>query len=85
MTTYVKRKFVIEHHKKRKTRSEILKMGKHLHLNAMFIKRTLDRYEETKSVDDRPRPGRPRSQRTKKSLKLSEKIFEKIPRDRWDK
>ena len=63
MKTIFKREFVIEQHRKKKTRSEILKMGKDLNLNAMFIKRTLDRYAETKDVNDRPRQGRPRSQR----------------------
>ena len=37
MKTIFKREFVIEQHRKKKTRSEILKMGKDLNLNAMFI------------------------------------------------
>ena len=41
MKTNFKREFMIEQHRKKKTRSEILKMGKDLNLNAMFIKRTL--------------------------------------------
>ena len=65
MTTIAKRKFVIEQHLRKKTRSEILGIGKYFNLNLMFIKRTSDRYVETKDVQDRPRPGRPRSWRTK--------------------
>lgn len=77
MMNILKRKFVIEQHLRKKTRSEILKMGKHLNLNAMFIKRTLDRYAETKDVQDRPRQGRPRSQRTQKLIKaVREKIWQ---------
>ena len=45
-------KFVIKQHRKKKTRSEILKMGKDLNLNAIFIKRTLDHYAKTKDVND---------------------------------
>ena len=47
MKTIFKCEFVIEQHRKKKTRSEILKMGKDLNLNAMFIKRTLNRYAES--------------------------------------
>ena len=39
---------------KKKMRNEILKMGKDLNLNTMFIKRTLDCYAETKDVNDHP-------------------------------
>ena len=65
MKTIFKREFVIEQHRKKKTRNEILKMGKDLNL----IKKTLDRYAETKDVNDRPGQGRPRSQRTKRSIR----------------
>ena len=80
MTTIVKRKFVIEQHSLNKMRSEILKMGKHLNLNAMFIKRTLDRYSETRDVQDRPRQGRPRSQRTHKLIKAVREKIRRNPR-----
>lgn len=80
MTTIVKRMFVIEQHLMRRTRSEILKMGKHLNMNAMFIKRTLDRYAETRDVQDRPRTGRPRSQRTKKLIKAVREKIRRNPR-----
>ena len=68
MKIIFKREFVIEQHRKKKTRREILKMGKDLNLNAMFIKRTLDRYAETKDVNDRPRQGRPGLRELKDSL-----------------
>ena len=44
----------------------------------MFIKRTLDQYEETKSLNDRYRFGRPRSKRTKEVAKA---VREKIHRN----
>ena len=37
MSILVKRKFVVEQYENKKTRSDILRMGKHLNLNAMFI------------------------------------------------
>ena len=78
MSILVKRKFVVEQYENKKTRSDILRMGKHLNLNAMFIKRTLDRYEDTKGINDRSRSGRPRSQRTPKLVKA---VREKIRRN----
>ena len=58
MTTILKKKFVIKQYEKKKTKSEILKVGKSLKLYAMFIKQKLDRYEEAKSVNDRYRSDR---------------------------
>lgn len=80
MSTLVKRKFVVEQYEKKKTRSEMLRMGKHLKLNAMFIKRTLDRYEDTKSIEDRSRSGRPMSQRTPKLVKAVREKIRRNPR-----
>ena len=57
MTTYAKRKFIIEQHEKKKLSIKISKMGKHLNLNTMFIKWTLDRYFKTKSIDDHSQSG----------------------------
>ena len=42
--------FVVEQYKKEKTNSEILKMGKQINLNAIFIKKTLGRYKDTMQV-----------------------------------
>ena len=78
MSILMKRKFVVEQYENKKTRSDILRMGKHLNLNAMFMKRTLDRYEDTKGINDRSRSGRPRSQRTPKLVKA---VREKIRRN----
>ena len=50
MMTIVKQKLVIEQHLRKKTRSEILKIGKCLNLNPIFLKKTLDRYVEIKDV-----------------------------------
>ena len=85
MTTIVKRKFVIKQHLKKKTKSEILKIGKYLNMNPMFIKRTLDRYVETKNVQDRPWLSRPMSQRTKNLIKAVEKNFRGVLDDQSDK
>ena len=54
MKTIFKCEFVIEQYIKKKMRNKIPKMGKDLNLNAMFIKRTLDCYSETKDVNDYP-------------------------------
>ena len=81
MTTILKRKFVIEQYEKKKTRSEILKIGKRLKLNVKFIKQTLDRFKETKSVNDRYRSGRPRSKRTKEVVKVVREKIREIPKD----
>ena len=80
MTTILNRKFVIKQYEKKKTRSEILKTGKSLKLYAMFIKQTLDRYEETKSVNDRYRSGRPKSKRTKEVIKAVREKIQEIPK-----
>ena len=70
----------MEQHEKNKSRSDILKMGKLLKLTAMFIKRTLDRYEETNSTKDSLRTGRPRCQRTKKGIKAVREKINRNPR-----
>ena len=44
----------------------------------MFIKRTLDRFQETQSTEDRPHPGRPKFCRTPEAIK---KIRDKIRRN----
>ena len=79
MTTIVKQKFVIKQQLRKKTRSEILKNEKYLNLNPMFIKRTLDRYVETKDVQDCPQPGQPRSQKTKNLIKAVRKKLQRNP------
>ena len=60
---------MIKQYEKKKTKSEILKVGKSLKLYAMFIKQKLDRYEETKSVNDRYRSDRQKYKRTVEVVK----------------
>jgi len=78
MSVVLKRKFIIEHHEKGMRPPEIFKLGKKLKINRMMIKRTIDRYKETMSIEDRPRSGRPRTTRTQKLLK---NVREKIRRN----
>ena len=78
MTTILKRKFVIEQYEKKKTKSEILKIGKSLKLYAMFIKQTLDRYKETKSVNDHYRSGH---QKSKRPVEVVKAVREKNSRN----
>ena len=47
MSVVLKRKFIIEHHKKGMRPPEIFKLGKKLKINRMMIKRTIDR-----NIDD---------------------------------
>ena len=46
--------------------SDILKQMKNENINRMFIYRTIKRFKDTQSVNDRPRSGRPKSARTPK-------------------
>ena len=48
----------------------------------MFIKQTLDRYEETKSVNDHYRSGRPKSKRTIEVVKAVREKIQEIPKHR---
>ena len=75
MSVELKRKFIIEHHEKGMGLPEIFKLGKTFNINRMLIKRTIDRYQETSSIKDRQRSGRPRTSRTPKLIKnVREKI-----------
>ena len=78
MSLQFKREFVVELYKKNKNTRQILEAGKEFNLNKMFIKRTLDRYRDTKSIKDRKRSGRPASIR---SPKLIKSVREKIRRN----
>lgn len=78
MSVVLKRKFILEHHEKGMTPPEIFKLGKKLEINRMLIKRTIDRYQETSSIEDKPRSGRPRTSRTPKLIK---NVREKIRRN----
>ncbi|KAF2882916.1 hypothetical protein ILUMI_23251 [Ignelater luminosus] len=48
-----------------KTPVEIFNLLKQLEITKKFLYRTLNRYNEMSSVNDRPRSGRPRETRTK--------------------
>ena len=54
MLLELKRKFIIEHHKKGFSPPEIFKLGKKIEINQMLIKRMIDRFEEISSITDRP-------------------------------
>lgn len=65
---YENRVAVIALHRVGKEPSEIFNTLKKLKISRMFVYRTIKRYNDTKSVSDRPRPGRPRSARTPKLI-----------------
>ena len=75
-----KRKVIIQLHSEGKTRPEILRALKTLNVNPMFIKRTIERYEETCSIKDKPRSGRPKSKRTRKVIKAVRERIARNPR-----
>ncbi|KAI6646234.1 MhmaT1 transposase [Oopsacas minuta] len=60
------------------TQSEISKNLKNEKINRLFIYRTIKRYNDTKSVEDKPRSGRPATVRTRA---LREKLRSKIRRN----
>lgn len=60
---------VIALHKCKKTAVEIFKLLKPLKITQKFVYRTIKRYNELSSVNDRPRAGRPRTIRTPAAIK----------------
>ena len=80
MSVKWKRELVLDYHKKGMHPNEIFKAAKSVNLNRMFIKRTIDRFEETFSIEDRARPGRPRSSRTTKLINLVRAKIRRNPR-----
>ncbi|CAF1100493.1 unnamed protein product [Brachionus calyciflorus] len=52
-------------------------IGRELYRSKWCIKRIIDRYNETNSYKDRPRPGRPRLSTAKDDDYLQEKIIGK--------
>ena len=76
----LKRKFIIECHKKGFSPPEIFELGKKFEINRMLIKRTIDRFEEISSVTNRPRSGRPRSSRTPNLIKSVKEKIRRNPR-----
>ena len=74
----LKSEFVVDQFLKGQTRSQILHQGKEMKLNRMFIKRTLCRFQDTQSTEDRTSPGRPEFCRTPVAIKT---IGDKIRRN----
>ena len=77
MNTNFKKEFVIKLHKKSKSTQQILDKGKSLN-NKMFVKRTVDCYNEINSIKDRKHAGQPSSIRR---LSLIKNAREKIHRN----
>ena len=75
-----KRAMVIELHHQGKTPPEIFRELKNFKINRIIIKRTLDRFFETFSINDRPRSGRKRSVTTKKLVKAVRERIKRNPR-----
>ena len=71
---------VIELYHQGKTPPEIFQELKNFQINRMFIKRTLGRFLETYSIDDRPRSGRMSSVTTKKLIKSVRERIRRNPR-----
>ena len=61
-----KHEAIIDLHREGKSCGEIAKALKALKVTKSTVWYTINRYEETKSVKNRPKSGRPRSVRTKK-------------------
>ena len=80
MLLELKRKFIIEYHKKGFSPPEIFKLGKKIEINRMLIKRTIDRFEEIFPITDRPRSGRPRSSITTNLIKSVKEKIRRNPR-----
>ncbi|KAF2886366.1 hypothetical protein ILUMI_19807 [Ignelater luminosus] len=66
---YEKRVAVLALHKMGKSANQIYSLLKKLPITKRFVFRTIAKYKETGSVEDRPRKGRPRSSHTEKVIK----------------
>lgn len=74
----MKRNAVIALFLGKKSQIAIVRELKHLKINKSFVSRTIKRWNETGSVNDRPRSGRPKSATTKSTVK---KVRERIRRN----
>lgn len=70
---------VIALHKCDKSVTEIYNLLKKLKINKTFIYRTIERYNETFSVSDRKKSGRPRTVRTPKIIKAVKERIRRNP------
>lgn len=76
----MKRNAVIALHLGKKSTMDIVRELKHLKIDRWFVYRTIKRYNETGSVNDRPRSGRPKSATTKKIVKKVRERIRQNPR-----
>ena len=76
----MKRNVVIALHLGKKSPIQIVRLLKHLKINERFVYRTIERYNETGSVNDRPRCGRPKSATKKSTVKKVKKRINRNPR-----
>lgn len=76
----VKRNAVIALHLGEKSVMEIVRALKHLNINRKFVYRTIKRWNETGSVNDRPKSGRPKSATSKNTVKKVKKRVDRNPR-----
>ena len=74
----MKRNVVIAIHMGKKSPIQIVRALKHLEINKWFVYLTINRWNETGSVNDRPRSGRPKSATSKNTVK---KVRERIRRN----
>ncbi|CAH1968545.1 unnamed protein product [Acanthoscelides obtectus] len=70
---------VIALHKCNHSASQIFELLRGLQISRKFVSRTIQRYNETSSVDDRPRSGRPRQVRTPAAIKAVKARIQRNP------
>lgn len=78
VTMEEKRKAVVALHLDGKAQKSIVTELNHLKISKTFVSRTIKRWEETGSVNDKPRSGRPKCARTNKVI---ENVKDRIRRD----
>ena len=75
-----KRNAILQLHLHGKTNSEICKVLKSGNVTRCLVYRTVKRYKDTGTVEDRPRSGRPRDKRTPRMLKALKNRIKRNPR-----
>lgn len=76
----MKRNAVVALYLGEKSTMEIVRELKHLKIHKSFVCRTIKRWNETGSVKDRPKSGRPKSATTKKVVDKVRKRIQRNPR-----
>lgn len=69
MSIETKRRYIIKEHENRLTPLENFKVGKEFEISRILIKRTIDRYNESSSIKDIPRPRCPLTSKTQNPIK----------------